>query len=205
SLMSPRRFSTQIYIQGRGYPQRHGDAISGAVVSPSFFETMEIPLAAGRGFTERDTKDAPKVAVINESAARMYFPTESPLGRRFGSTLEDSGQIEIVGILRDAKYNNIREAVPPTMYTPYQQGYSGTATFEVRTIGDPLAVIPAVREAVRAADPNLPIINVTTQLQEVESRFQQERLFAEACTVFGGLALLVASIGLFGLMSYSVA
>ena len=205
SLMSPRRFSSSIYIQGRAYPQRQGDPISGANVSPSFFDTMEIPLAAGRGFTERDTKNAPSVAVINEAAARLYFPNETALGRLFGRTLRERGQIEIVGIVRDAKYNNVREAVPPTMYTPYQQGYSGSVTFEVRTAGDPLAAIPAVREAVRAVDPNVPIINLTTQQQEVENRFQQERLFAQAGTVFGGLALLVASVGLFGLMSYSVA
>ena len=205
SLMSPRRFSSQMYIQGRAYPQRQGDAISGAVVSPSFFETMEIPLAAGRGFTERDTRQAPMVAVINEAAARLYFPNESPIGLRFGRTPNESGQVEIVGITRDAKYNNVRDAVPPTVYTPYQQGYSGSVTFEVRTAGDPLAVIPAVREAVRSVDPDVPIINLTTQQQEVENRFQQERLFAQAGTVFGGLALLVASVGLFGLMSYSVA
>jgi predicted permease len=205
SLMSPRRFSSSIYIQGRAYPQRQGDPISGANVSPSFLDTMEIPLAAGHGFTERDTKNAPSVAVINEAAARLYFPKESALGRRFGRTLRESGQIEIVGIARDAKYNNVRETVPPTMYTPYQQGYSGSVTFEVRTAGDPLAAIPAVREAVRAVDPNVPIINLTTQQAEVENRFQQERLFAQAGTVFGGLALLVASVGLFGLMSYSVA
>jgi predicted permease len=205
SLMSPRRFSSQIYMQGRAYPQRQGDPISGATVSPSFFDTMEIPLSAGRSFTERDTKNAPNVAVINEAAARLYFPNETALGRRFGRTLRESGQIEIVGIVRDAKYNNVREAVPPTMYTPYQQGYSGSVTFEVRTAGDPLAAIPAVREAVRAVDPNVPIINLTTQQAEVENRFQQERLFAQAGTVFGGLALLVASVGLFGLMSYSAA
>ena len=205
SLMSSRRFSSEIYIQGRPYPQRKGDPISGVTVSPSFFDTMEIPLAAGRGFTDRDTQNAPIVAVINEAAARLYFPNETALGRRFGRTLRESGLIEIVGIVRDAKYNNVREAVPPTMYRPYQQNYSGSVTFEVRTARDPLAAIPAVREAVRAADPNVPIINLTTQQAEVERRFQQERLFAQAGTVFGGLALLVASVGLFGLMSYSVA
>ena len=205
SLMSPVRFSSEIYIQGRAYPQRRGDPVSGAIVSPSFFDTMEIPLAAGRAFTERDTRNAPLVAIINEAAARLYFPDGSALGRRFGQTLNETGQIEIVGILRDAKYNNVREAVPPTMYRSYQQGYAGSVTFEVRTAGDPLAAIPAVREAVSAVDPNVPIINVTTQQQEVENRFQQERLFAQAGTVFGGLALLVASVGLFGLMSYSVA
>ena len=205
SLMSPRRFGSELYIQGRAYPHRQGDAIAGAVVSPSFFETMEIPLVAGRGFTGRDTKEAPMVAVINEAAARLYFPNQSPLGRRFGRTLNENGRVEIVGILRDAKYNNVREPVPATIYTPYQQGYSGSVAFEVRTAGDPLAAVPAVREAVRAVDPDVPIINVTTQQQEVENRFQQERLFAQAGTLFGALALLVASVGLFGLMSYSVA
>jgi predicted permease len=205
SLMSPRRFSGEIYIQGRAYPQRQGDPISGVNVSPSFFDTMEIPLAAGRSFTDRDTQNAPIVAIINEAAARLYFPNETALGRRFGRRLHESGQIEIVGIVRDAKYNNVREAVPPTMYVPYQQSYSGSVTFEVRTAGDPLAAIPAVREAVRAVDPNVPIISLTTQEAEVENRFKQERLFAQAGSVFGGLALLVASVGLFGLMSYSVA
>ena len=167
---------------------------------------MEIPLESGRGFTEHDTMDAPMVAVINEAAARLYFanqiacrPPIWPDARGQPSRPRSSG------IVRDAKYNNLRGAVPPTMYTPYQQSYSGSVAFEVRTSGDPLAVIPGVREALRAADPNLPIISVTTQLQEVENRFQQERLFAQAGTIFGGLALLVASIGLFGLMSYSVA
>ena len=91
------------------------------------------------------------------------------------------------------------------MYRSYHQGYAGSVTFEVRTAGDPLAAISAVREAVRAVDPSVPIINVTTQQQEVENRFQQEQLFAQAGTMFGGLALLVAAVGLFGLMSYSVA
>jgi predicted permease len=205
ALMSGRQFSGSMYIQGRAYAERNGDPVSGVIVSPAFFETMGMPLVAGRTFTERDTKDAPKVAIINEAAARRYFPNESPLGRRFGETLKDSGLIEIVAIVRDGKYNDIRGPVPPTLYRPYQQDYSGSVTFEVRTAGDPLTVIPAVREAVRAADPNLPIINVTTQVREVENRFRQERLFAQAGTVFGALALLVASIGLFGLMSYTVA
>jgi predicted permease len=205
ALMSGRQFGGEIYIQGRAYPQRQGDRISGANVSTSFFETMEIPLAAGRGFTARDTKDGPMVAVINEAAARLYFPNESALGRRFGRTAMESGQIEIVGVVRDVKYNSVRDLAPPTLYGPYSQSAQVAATFEVRTEGDPLAVIPATREAVRAVDSTLPLINITTQLQEVERRFQQEKLFAQSCALFGLLALLIASIGLFGLMSYSVA
>jgi ABC-type antimicrobial peptide transport system permease subunit len=144
--------------------------------------------------------------VINEAAARRYFPNEAPpIGRRFGSSLEESGRVEIVGIVRDAKYNTVRDAVVPTAYRPFLQSPQGSATFEVRTAGDPMSAVAAVREAVRQVDPNLPIISVTTQLEEVESRFLQEKVFAQAYTLFGGLALLVASVGLFGLMSYSVA
>ena len=164
----------------------------GVVVSPTFFETMEIPLVAGRGFTPRDNQDAPRVVVINEAAARKYFPNESPIGRRIGSTLESSGSQEIVGVLRDAKYNSVRDAAVPTRYMPFLQGFQGTATFEVRTAGDPLAAIAGVREAVRQVDPNLPLMNVTTQLDEVEGRFLQEKVFAQAYTLFGGLALIVA-------------
>jgi predicted permease len=203
--MSARRFSGGMYVQGRAYARGQNESISGVVVSPAFFETMEIPLVAGRGFTTRDAADAPRVAVINEAAARKFFPNEPAIGRRFGTTREQSGELEVVGVLRDAKYNNVRDAAVPTMYRSYLQSPQGTATFEVRTAGDPLTIVAGVRDAVRQIDPNLPIVNVTTQLDEVEARFAQERTFAQAYTLFGGLALLVASVGLFGVMSYSVA
>ena len=166
---------------------------------------MEIPLVAGRGFTPHDNQGAPRVVVINDAAARKYFPNESPIGRRIGSTLEGSGRDEIVGILRDAKYNGVRDAAVPTKYTSFPQGVQGTATFEVRTAGDPLAAVSGIREVVRQIDSSLPLMNVMTQLEEVEGRFLQEKVFAQAYTMFGGLAVLVASVGLFGLMSYSVA
>jgi len=205
SLMSARRFSTGFFVQGRPYARGQRDTISLVVVSPDFFGTMEISLVSGRALTPRDTANAPSVAVINEAAARKYFPNESPIGRRFGSSVDQSGRQEIVGILRDAKYNSVRDDAVPTMYLPYLQRPQGSATFEVRTAGDPLAWIAAIRDAVRRVDPDIPLINVTTQLEEVERRFLQEKLFAQAYTLFGGLALLLASIGLFGLMSYSVA
>jgi predicted permease len=205
SLMSGRRFSGSMYVQGRTYPPGQRDTTFGLGVSPTFFDTMEIPLVAGRGFTPLDKAGAPRVVVINEAAARKYFPNESPIGRRVGPSPDGSGREEIVGILRDAKYNAVREPAVPTKYQPYAQSFQGTATFEVRTAGDPLGAVGSVRDAVRQVDPNLPIMNVTTQMNELEGRFSQEKLFAQAYVSFGGLALLVASIGLFGVMSYSVA
>jgi predicted permease len=203
-LMSARRFGTGIFVQGRPYARGQADTIALVIVSPTFFETMEMPLLAGRGFTPRDTESAPLVAVINEAAARTYFPNEWPIGRRVGSTLEDSGSLEVVGILRDAKYNSVRDAAVPTLYAPYLQMPQGNAAFELRTTGDPLAALPGIREAVRQIEPNLPLINVRTHEEEVEGRFLQERVFAQAYELFGGLALLIGSVGLFGVMSYSV-
>jgi predicted permease len=204
ALLSGSVNSTSIFVQGRTYAPEQRDEIYRIVASPTFFETMEIPLLAGRGISARDTDGAPLVAVINEAAARKYFPNESPIGRRFGSRPEESGKLEVIGILRDAKYDSVRDAAVPTMYVPYQQTPRDVATFEVRTGGDPVAAIGGIRNAVREVDPDLPLMNVSTQLEEVEKRFLQEKLFAQAYTLFGGLALLVASIGLFGLMSYSV-
>ena len=204
ALLSNGVFSTSLFRQGRSYAPRQSDSINVLAISPDYFKTMEMPLVSGRGFTERDNQTAPKVVIINETAARKYFPNENPLGLRFGQSVEQSGQIEIVGVLRDAKYNSVRDDIPPTMYVPHLQGRPATV-FQVRTAGDPAAAIGAIREAVRQIDPNLPLMDVATQDEEIDKNLQQERVFAQAYAMFGGLAMLLASVGLFGLMSYSVA
>jgi predicted permease len=204
-LLSNSTNSTSIFVEGRSYPRDRRDSINRLVISPAFFETMQMRLQLGRGFTDRDTQTAPKVTIINETAARKYFPDENPIGRHFGSSIETAGQLEIVGVLRDAKYSSVRDPVPPTMYVPYLQSRMPSAVFQVRTAGDPLSAIGGIREAVRRVDADLPLMNVSTQADEVEVRLLQERTFAQAYTLFGAIALLLASIGLFGLMSYSVA
>jgi len=207
-LLSGSENTTNIYVQGRTYVpgQRDRDnEIYRVVVSPGFFETMAMPVAEGRGFSDRDVAAAPPVVMINEAAVRRYFPDAHPIGQRFGSTMEESGKLEIVGIVRDAKYNRLREGAPPTMYVPYQQNRTFGPTFEVRTAGDPGAVIGPIRETMRQIDPNLPLTNVSTQLEQIERRLLQERAFAQALSWFGLLALVLAAIGLFGLMSYGVA
>jgi hypothetical protein len=157
ALLSGSVSSSSIYVQGRAYASGTRDDIHRVIVSPGFFETMGIPLLAGRGFTGHDRDGAPKVVVINEAAARRYFPNQDPLGQRLGSTLESSADFQIVGVLRDVKYDSVREAAPPTMYVPSLQHPIGTAVFEVRTASDPAPVIASVREAVRQIDPNLPL------------------------------------------------
>jgi predicted permease len=208
ALLSGSVNSTGIFVHGRTYEPNVRDrdnSINRLVVSPNFFDVMGIPVLSGRGFSERDSDTAPKVVMINQAAAKKYFPNENPVGQRMGSNLENAGQLEIVGILRDVKYNSVRDEAPPTMFVPYMQTRVGNAAFEVRTRSAPAAVTGAVREAVRQIDQNLPMMDVSTQLEQVELRFQQEKFFAQAYSLFGLVALLLAALGLFGLMSYNVA
>jgi predicted permease len=191
----------RLYIQGKdGYVRNWA-----MTVSPEFFDTMQIPLVRGRTFDTRDAQPkAAPVSIINEEAARQYFPGEDPIGRRWGGSRETAGEVEIVGILHDTKYASVRDAAPPTAYTPFVEQSSRGATFEVRTAGDPMAAIPQVREAIRRVDPTVLLERVSTQAEQIEGRFNNERLFARSYTLFGALALVLASVGLFGLMSYSV-
>ncbi len=208
ALLSGSVNSTGIFVHGRTYEPNVRDrdnSINRLVVSPNFFDVMGIPVLSGRGFNERDSDTASKVVMINQAAVKKYFPNENPVGQRMGSNLENAGQLEIVGILRDVKYNSVRDEAPPTMFVPYMQTRAGNAVFEVRTRTAPAAVTGAVREAVRQIDQNLPVMDVSTQLEQVELRFQQEKFFAQAYTLFGVVALLLAALGLFGLMSYNVA
>jgi predicted permease len=204
ALLSGSVSSTSIFVQGRSYSLDQRDSINRVDVTPGYFEMMEIPILAGRALTMRDDETAPKVVVINEAAVRKYFPGENPVGRRFGSSPEENGRLEIVGVARDIKYNSVRDSAPPTMFTPTRQSRLG-GMIQVRTAGSPNAVMPTIRETVRTIDPNMPVIDMSTQMEQIEGRFQEERLFANAYVLFGGLALGLAALGLFGLMSYSVA
>ncbi len=203
---------TGFVVQGRTYGPEYRDdprlrsmiSVNRVRIAPTFFETMEIPVVRGRAFTERDNGKAPKVALINEAAVRKFFPDEDPLGKRFGNTPETSGDIEVVGVVKDIMYNALREPPPATMYVPYVQSPVGPMAFIIRTAADPATMMGSVREAVRQVDDNVPLMDMSTQTDQIERRFAQERVFAKAYALFGGLALLVASIGLFGLMSYNV-
>ena len=204
AFLSGSTSTNRVYAQGR--ETMEGDSISAHMmtVSPEFFGTLEIPLLAGRMFDNRDGQDASKVAIINDTAAKHFFSGDNPLGLRFGFQREDDGDIEVVGIVRDVKYSNVRDPEPPTVYLPYLQRTFGSMIFELKTASDPQVMIPTVRETVRGIEPNMPLMNVSTQSEQIEQRFAQARFFAMSYSLFGGLAVLVASIGLFGLASYNV-
>jgi predicted permease len=175
-------------------------------VRENFLEAMGIPLLAGRSLKPQDDAKAPKVVVVNKTFADKYFPDENPIGKRFTFDTKNPDEIEIVGLARDAKYTRQRDEIPPTVYIPWRQDLRAMAgvTFEVRTAGDPNTAVAAVRQAVREVDGNLPLNNVKTQVEQAEETLRMERLFAKLLSLFGLLAQQLASIGLYGVMAYSV-
>jgi predicted permease len=199
ALLSGGRNVTTIYSEGQSY------TVYRLIVSPQFFDTLRVPLLTGRGLSPRDDGSSPNVAVINRAAARAFFQISNPVGRRFGYSVEDDAALDIVGVVSDIKYDNLREPAPPTIYIPQAQSPTPTVTFEVRTVGTPTSVIAELSEAVRQVDANLPVTNVMTQANAIESRMATERALASTYSLFGALAAFVAAIGLFGLLSYSVA
>jgi predicted permease len=172
----------------------------------NFLEAMEIPLLAGRGFTRQDDERAPKVVVVNQTFNNQFFPNESPIGKRFTLDVKKPDEIEIVGLVKDAKYARQRDDAPPTMYLPWRQAATvmPEANFELRATGDPRALIAAVRQAVREVDETLPLRSVKTQVEQADETLRMERLFAKLVTLFGLLAQQLASIGLFGVLAYAV-
>ena len=209
-LLSGSSAIAQAYIEGKPgptQPMSFREMIRLQRVRANFLDTMEIPIVAGRGFTDADDERVPKVAIINQAMARKYFADESPVGKRFGfESPANSREIEIIGVARDARYSEIRGETPCAVYLPYLQDLQGLGqmTFEVRTGGDPLALVGGIREAVRSVDSNLPLFSLKTQLQQADASLASERLFAGLSSFFGILALLLACVGLYGVMSYSV-
>jgi predicted permease len=175
-------------------------------VRENFLEAIGVPLLAGRALKPSDDAKAPKVVVVNQIFANKYFPDENPIGKRFTFDTKKPDEIEIVGLARDAKYTRQRDEIPPTVYIPWRQNLRGVSsvTFEVRTAGDPKAAVAPIRQAVREVDDNLPLIGVKTQVEQTEETLEMERLFAKLLSLFGLLAQQLASIGLYGVMAYSV-
>ncbi|MGH9613845.1 MAG: FtsX-like permease family protein, partial [Bryobacteraceae bacterium] len=176
-------------------------------VGPKFLETMGIPLRLGRSIGFTDNASAPKIAVVNELAARKIFGSRNAIGHRFGfGDAKSSGDIEIVGIAANAKYSHIREEDPAVAYVPCLQAldHIGPMYFEMRTAGNPLDLVSSVRRILRNMDKNIPLSEVKTQTQLIDQKLFHERLFARLTGLFSLLSLLLACVGLYGIMSYAV-
>jgi FtsX-like permease family/MacB-like periplasmic core domain len=168
---------------------------------------MGIQLRRGRLFTAQDTAASTRVAIVSEAFAREFFAGRDPLGHHIAGQAQTpiERQLEIVGIVSDSKINSLRQVPPPIFYRPVAQTPSPTRTIIVRAADDPAPLLPAIADAVHAIDPRLAIRGLTTQRGHLDKYVSDERTFAIAASFFGGLSLLVSAIGLFGLMSYSVA
>jgi len=198
--------------QIQGYVPKSGDETDGVTahsngVGPKFFETLGIPLVLGRAVSEGDTARAPKVGVINEQFARQFLGGGNPIGRRFGfGDRSTSGDIEIVGVVGDAKYERLRDEVPATIYTPCLQEVEslGPMHFEVRTAGNPMELGSAVRRVAQDMDHNLALYQVRSQVEQINQTLFQERLFSRLSSLFAVLAALLACVGIYGTMAFAV-
>jgi predicted permease len=206
--------STQLPLSGRGSilnfavddappPPEDVNAEIGVVsVTPSFFETMGTTLRSGRDFDVSDHSEAPAVAIINEAAVRLWFGGESPLGRR---VTVGSANPEVIGVVADVLQGDPSVPALPELYRPYAQRTSRSIRFVVRTAGDPLARVPALRGALHTLDPNLPIAEVAPLEALVSSSVARPRFYTSLLTLFAAVGLTLAATGIFGVMSYSVA
>jgi len=221
-LLSGSLWSTDFHLPGT--PPRSMKTADYMPVGPQFFETMEIPVLRGRKFkpeeyeltaqVEADKKLRASVAepvVVNEAFVRAYFPNVNPIGQPFGTYVPGvngdpspdesvSAGWQIVGVVRDAKYDSLRSSIAPTIYVSASEGGS----FELRTSRDPMAVAPDARDVVRQAGNDIPVVNIRTQTETIERQLFQERLVARLASLFGLLALLLAAIGLYGLLAHEV-
>jgi putative ABC transport system permease protein len=178
-------------------------------ISPGYFQTMRTPLLAGRGFNEHDTKISTKVAIINQSMARKFFPNADPLGKYFTTDPQPgkaAPQFQIVGLARDSKYESLREETFSTAFFPVTQVPEGDSeeNFILRTATKPMSLASAAQEAIAGINKAIPL-EFRTLAEQVDDSLVRERLLATLSTFFGALALLLAMIGLYGALSYLVA
>src|SRR5256884_475557 len=193
-----------------GYTPRQGEypAISVNFVGPRYFRTMGTAVLLGRDIAEEDRAGTPKVAVINEAMAQHFFGDRNPIGRRFSipGWKADTSPLEIVGVVENAKFINLRDQVPPAAYIPFLQSPDSflAANFEVRSSTNPTALAASIREMIQQADSRLPLFGVKTLSEQIDETLVQERIVALLSSLFGMVALFLACVGLYGVMSILV-
>jgi predicted permease len=190
-------------IEVDGEPQRTEQEADFNGVAPHYFDTIGTPLLLGRDFTARDNAGAPEVAIVDEAFVRRYFPNGRAIGRRLSAVGARLLHLEVVGVVKDTSSRGLREVPQPTVYVPYFQQEAGAATLEVYAAGSLNEVATAIRTVLRPKLPQAPV-QVQTLTAQVDRALVQERLLATLAGGFGALALLLAGIGLYGLLSYTV-
>jgi predicted permease len=185
-----------------GHEPRRGEnlLVQNNAVGAHYFETLGIPIVAGRGFDEQDRQDTERVAIVNETMARRFWRAANPIGKGFSI---DGMKLRIVGIARDGRYFQLGEKQEPFFYRPLSQAYSAFTTLHVRTAGDPRLLIQPMRDELEKLDPNLPISDVKTLAEHMRLSQYPARIVGLTVSCFGLLALALAIVGVYGMMSYS--
>jgi macrolide transport system ATP-binding/permease protein len=201
------RAATHDRVLSEGGSGVAGDAtvINANVVGPRFFETVGIRLLHGRDFDSRDTEQAPPVLIINAAAARMHFPDASPIGQRISVDGPDGRFREVVGIVRDSKYGSLAEDAIPVAYLPLAQNHETGMTLYLRASVPPGSLAPALRREIQQLEPNLPVPDIRTMSETIGTSLYAARMGAWMIAAFGGLALLLAVVGIYGVLSFSIA
>jgi predicted permease len=207
---------TNVTIEGRadsGYRSQSDNAVGGLapdearanVIGPGYFRTLGIPLLRGRDFNAGDAENRPPVVIVNETLVRQFFPGEDPLGKRLTTGGTNAPWTEIVGVVRDSKYTALGDAPGPVLYVPLEQQHETGVTLYVRAAVPPATLIPQIRQVIRAIEPNLPLPGIGTVQDTLSASLYAPRMGAMLLTVFGALALLLASLGVYGVLAFSIA
>lgn len=211
SPMSGTGRSSTITVRGFTPAPDQDMEVADILIGPSYCETLGVPLLLGREIGPRDTPASQKIAVVNQSFAQTFFPGQNPLGRRFffgdEDDLERGEELEIVGVMGDVKYESAREKAGPTAYRPILQVQDSDAyssDLQIRSIGNAADLTPAVRQAIAEVDNKLPTLRITTLREQLKGTLDQEKLLAQLVSFFGALALVLACIGLYGVMAHAV-
>lgn len=207
SPMSGTRSSSNITAQGYEAQPNESLIVSWVLIGPDFNRTLGVPLLQGREVNERDNASGRKVAVVNQAFVDHYYKNQNPVGRLFwfGDERNPKDTLEIVGVIGNIKSADARTAPMETAYLPiYQDDEPYSASFEVRSNGNPAQLGPSIRAAIAEVDPRLPIVNVTTLSEQVNNTLKQDRMIAKLVSFFGLLALLLACIGLYAVMAHGV-
>jgi len=175
-------------------------------IAPDYFKTMQIPVLAGREFARSDTLGGPKVAIVNETFAKKFNLGTNAVGKRISTAGNDSKlDVEIIGLVKDSKYSEVKDTIPPLLFQPYRQDERiGSLSFYVRTSGAPEQIVQTIRRVVATVDSNLPVENLRTMRQQVRDNVFLDRMISTMSATFAVLATLLAAIGLYGVLAYTV-